>query len=282
MWVSSACFVSSFSCGGYVAAMQAPWPGQPAAGGQREATMRDLSDRLACTGQGVCPGSANGDLEVTIATCPRSRRPATRDYSHLLKGQWDRAPGAPESTEVVLLRMASHPRRRSRPCASVEGTAGLRGAGCGCWVGVLGPLAWPEPVWRPTSGGSQPPEGPEGRQVSAEVDFAPERPLPRARVPWEPPEVMLGRPGGMLSLTTSQPRSPRSHSAPGPALGPASELPPSPHFSCPPLQTLPLHPHSTAGSVPSESPAGPNCPFPLLSVFLPPSPSRPHPPSLFL
>lgn len=134
MWVSSACFVSSFSCGGYVAAMQTPWPGQPAAGGQREATMRDLSDRLACTGQGVCPGSANGDLEVTIATCPRSRCPATRDYSHLLKGQWDRAPGAPESTEVVLLWMASHPRCWSRPCASVEGTAGLRGAGCGCWA----------------------------------------------------------------------------------------------------------------------------------------------------
>lgn len=75
VWVSSVCFLSSFSCGGYAAATQAPWPGWLAAGGQREATRRNLSDRLACTGQGVRPGSANGDLEVTIATGPRSRRP---------------------------------------------------------------------------------------------------------------------------------------------------------------------------------------------------------------
>lgn len=85
--------------GGYAGAVA----GRLATGGQWEATMRNLSDRLACTGQGVRPGGANGDLEVTILTGPRSRRPATRDYSHLLKEQWDRAPGAPENAEVVLL-----------------------------------------------------------------------------------------------------------------------------------------------------------------------------------
>lgn len=62
------------------------------------------------------------------------------------------------------------------------------------------------------------------------------------------------------------------------ALGPASELPPfSPAFSCPPLQTLPLHPHSAIIPPPDlfhlSSPAGPQLSLSLSllssSLYLP-------------
>ncbi|XP_014385277.1 PREDICTED: tripartite motif-containing protein 72 [Myotis brandtii] len=107
--------------------------GRPAAGGQREATMQNLSDRLACTGQGVHLGSANGDLEVTILTGPRSRRPAACDYSHLLKEQWDRALGAPEKAKAEGLEeeracLKKNLWRKSAP-GGARGPPGQRGGG---------------------------------------------------------------------------------------------------------------------------------------------------------
>lgn len=109
----------------------------------------------------------------------------------------------------------------------------------------------------------------------------------------EPPANGLGKeaPQGLeMGAGTVQ----CSHSSPGSllwALHQSCHPLSSPAFSCPPLQTLPFHPHSAIVPPPDLfhlcSPAGPQLlPFPLLSLFLTPtppplaSPSEPLHPSL--
>lgn len=149
--MSSACFLSSFSwgefrggCAGAVAGPAGCWwaMGSHLAEPQRPPGL--------ARGQGARPGGANGDLEVTIATGPRSRAPPPATTATTTRSSGTGCLGPPEKAKVDLQTTALAADdlpptwAGAGPARGWRGGAACTGAGCG----VLGPLAWPEPVWR--------------------------------------------------------------------------------------------------------------------------------------